>query len=179
MEFEPLTIEEKNNYDMMMAAFEGTLKPGKAQFKVIKADEGFSKSGNPMITVVAYLYDEHGGNGKLKDWLLANNDFGRWKIDRFLRAIGKAHLEAKKKVEVSDILNAEGECVLNFSKNKQGDLQLGIAEYCIPNEPVRAKVEIPVMNEPLKAMAAQQAKAKAIEAQVKANSEEFNDDIPF
>lgn len=55
--------------------------------RVAKAEMSISRSGNPMLVVDFELWDERRGSGRVRDWILSNNDFGLRKGKKLILAI--------------------------------------------------------------------------------------------
>ena len=84
---------------------------GVYDFEITAAKRDISSVGNDMITLTVTIKDAAGTKHELIDW------FGAWsggakKIVQFSRATGREHILTNKELKASDLLKAQGSCVV-------------------------------------------------------------------
>ncbi len=66
----------------------GVLNPGIYDFEVANAEDTVSKNGNEMIKLTLRVFDEHGKQYTVYDYLIGNNGFGIGRIKTFCETVG-------------------------------------------------------------------------------------------
>ena len=120
------------------------LKEGPAQFRVIEAREGLSKtSGLSRIELKLEVNDIDGGKGIIYDYLSASPK-STWKIKQFLIAIGQHYKYKSGEISSYDCLNQTGRCelIMEESNNPQYEPQMKVKEYCSPKPESEEFVEM-------------------------------------
>lgn len=103
------------------------LEAGEYPFEVADAKEKTAKSGNAMIELRLKVGDDHPAT-VFDNLVFTPNAF--WKIDQFLKAIGKHPGEGEDiDVEPFDLIGEKGTCKIKVGKNQSGDPKNEIEAY--------------------------------------------------
>lgn len=109
---------------------EHNLAPGDANFKVMRAKEKQSKSGNPMVVAELWVQDTFGNKGKLTEYFTITEK-ARWKIKQFLMAVGDFQ-SVKRNISAQDFIDKRGKCILELKPSESKrfpDGMIAISEY--------------------------------------------------
>lgn len=160
MDFAPKSDDDINR--------ELCLPPGTYDFEVVKAAEGESKKGHPMISLELRVYNGQGGALLLRDWLLSHHPMCLRKLLHFCDTTGLREEYDAGSVGAFQMEGRSGQCVIKNVESDQYGLQAQIDDYKVakPGEPVTKKG-------PSGVPAAQQDAARAHAAAI------GDDDIPF
>lgn len=98
----------------------GCLPEGEYDFEVIKTTEGFSKSGNEMLTVTLLLVGLDGQTNTVFDYLLDTKQMA-FKIKHFFSSIGLED-DYSKEVEFfeNNLLTKKGRAIVGIQKDYDG-----------------------------------------------------------
>jgi hypothetical protein len=96
------------------------LEAGDYPFKIIKAEEKISQSGNPMIEIYVLLNAGGSATGRSNDWLLDKEGSTR-KRKHLLYAINKGHLWKNHELRPSDLIGSVGKCTVTKEKKDKND----------------------------------------------------------
>lgn len=110
------------------------LAEGDADFEVLKADDTESKSGNEMIQLLLKVWDSHGQQGNVFDYLLPKL---AWKIKQFCQATGISLDKFNSgELTAADCLGKTGKAFIKTQKDKTGQYKdkTVITGYAVPEE---------------------------------------------
>lgn len=121
MRFDPKSEEE--------VAQGGLLPKGDYDFEVVTAEEGQSKAGNDMITLLLNVSNGEGDH-KVKDWLVST-DGGAYKVRHFAYAVGLGTQYERGELSANDLEGVTGKCriVIQKSKDPQYADKNSVADY--------------------------------------------------
>lgn len=101
----------------MSSAPRKELVPGKAKFRVIRAEEKISKSGNQMVELKHLVTDVNQTEGEIYDYLVATPN-AAFKIRHFWKACGKGSQYETGQTPAELCLNQTGECMIKLEKSR-------------------------------------------------------------
>jgi hypothetical protein len=93
----------------------GLLAPGYYQFEVIEAAETISKAGNEMIKLTLKIWDEHGKERKMFDYLL---DSMARKLKHFCVHTGQADKYENASLDANNCYGKTGTVQISIEKGK-------------------------------------------------------------
>lgn len=122
MNFEPKSEEELD---------EAMLLPeGDYPFEVHKATDKTSSSGNEMIALELYVFDEQGRGRTQRDWLVASDQpLCIKKIRRFCAATGLMEQYESGQLSSDSCYGASGRCSIVQKKSEQYGMQNSVSDY--------------------------------------------------
>lgn len=121
MNFVPRKEEELNTFEIF--------PKGEYDFTVVKADDGVSKVGNPMIKLALDIYAPNGKKSRVFDYLLESLAY---KLKHFCDTVGLSQ-EYESGIIVSDMcINRTGRCTIGIQHDKTGEYsdKNVVRDYC-------------------------------------------------
>jgi|2_EtaG_2_1085320.scaffolds.fasta_scaffold71508_3 hypothetical protein len=102
------------------------LKPGKAQFEIIEADEGVTKKGDPKISLKIHLWDSNNDTCLTFENLTSAMN---WKIKHLMESIGRGDKFQNGTDDFFTWIGKKGECEIYVEKSEQYGDRVKIKDY--------------------------------------------------
>jgi len=111
------------------------LPAGTYEARVAWAEEKISKSGNDMLEVKLRVFGDGGQTCTVREFLLANNNAFKWKVDSFAVAIGLCERGGKYELDASKIIGLPLAVKLSVEENDQYGKQNRVQRFLPPAKP--------------------------------------------
>lgn len=135
MKFTPRTEEEVKKFTL--------LEKGLGNFEVISATEEFSEKRQcDMLHLILKVWDVHGKQGLIHDYILNNEDF-EWKLRHFCYSANLDTYYEKGDVKPEYCVGAAGKLDIGISKDKSGKYpdKNSVKDYIFEKPPESDKEE--------------------------------------
>lgn len=119
MRFKPFTIEELDD---------PKLKEGAANFEIIEASEGLSKSSNRPMMILKLSIDQEGIHQLLTDYISFDENM-RWKLRHFGRAINMADRLMDGNLDPHMCVGKKGKLLIKTERTEQYGDQPKVRDY--------------------------------------------------